>query len=124
MSLQPAALENAWSIGDRTAPCMTFDFRVGASERKDAFIDFLPTFRLVPGMKLRVAIQVDDGPVQAVEVPGSDTTEPTWGPARRFIVLDNFARARVSLGALESGAHTFRMWAVDPGVVVDRISLP
>jgi hypothetical protein len=124
MSLQPAAVENAWSLGDKTAPNMTFEFRVASTEQKEAFIDFLPTFRLVPGMKLRVAIQVDNGPLEAVEVPGSDTTEPQWGPARQFLVLDNFARASVSLGELKQGDHSFKIWAVDPGAVIDRISLP
>ena len=87
-------------------------------------MDFLPTFRICPGLKLRVAINVDDQPAVLVEVPGSGGAENETGTIRSSAVQNNFTRARVPLPGLVAGKHTFRIHAIDPGVVVDRVSLP
>jgi hypothetical protein len=42
----------------------------------------------------------------------------TWG------VQDNAVRAAVPLPGLSAGKHTLRISAVDPGAVVDRVTLP
>ena len=90
----------------------------------DAFLDFLPTFRIYPGMKLRVAVSVDGQAPMLVEVPGSGGAEDERGALRAQAVQDNSVRARVPLPDLAAGKHTFKISAVDPGIVVDRVSLP
>jgi hypothetical protein len=124
MMLQPLTMDVPWASEPSKAPSLKYGFEIKNSASTEAFIDFLPTFRLVPGMKLRVAVQVDDGQVQLVEVPGSDGSEDEFGSIRKFAVCDNFVRARIPLPALSTGKHIFKIQAVDPGVVIDRISLP
>ena len=70
VALLPVELTAAWKENDSNAPSLEYDF---GSEGGDgeAAIDFLPTFRLYPGMKLRVAVSVDKGEPAIVEVPGS-----------------------------------------------------
>lgn len=123
MVLLPARLEESWGQDDKTAPTLEYDFRSKAGDA-EAFIDFLPTFRICPGMKLRVAASVDDQAPTLIEVPGSSGAENETGTVRSSAVQNNYTRARVPLMGLAAGKHIFKIHAVDPGVVIDRLSLP
>lgn len=123
VALPPANLENSWKINDKNPPTLLYDFQSKAGDA-EAFIDFLPTFRICPGMKLRVTVSVDDQAPVLVEVPGSSGAENETGTARSFAVQNNYSRARVPLPGLTAGKHIFKIHAVDPGVVIDRLSLP
>jgi hypothetical protein len=123
ISLQPPNLSASWKEDDTKAPAIEFNFRSVAGDFI-AYVDFLPTFRICPEMKLRVAISVDEKPATVVEVPGSSGTENETGTIRSFAVQNNFTRAQLRLAGLAAGKHTFRIRAIDPGVVIDRVSLP
>lgn len=123
VALRPAGLKSSWSEGDATAPTLDFRFRANGGEG-EVLIDFLPSFRIYPGLQLRVAVAVDDGSALTVEVPGSSGKEDENGPNRRNGVQNNFVRARVPLPGLTAGRHVLKIRAVDPGAVIDRISLP
>ncbi len=123
VALEPTRLDMSWEGTDTNAPALEYDFTVKAGD-ETAFVDFLPTFRLHPGMKLRVAVSVDDQPSVPVEVPGSSGTENENGAVRSLAVQNNYVRTRLPLSGLEAGKHTFKIHAVDPGVVIDRVSLP
>ncbi|HVT71970.1 MAG TPA: glycosyl hydrolase 115 family protein [Lacunisphaera sp.] len=125
MALLPARLDSAWKENDPKAPALEFDFdSSGAGADRDVLIDFLPTFRTCPGLQLRVAVGVDDQPVTVVEVPGSSGREDENGTFRSEGVQDNYTRATLPLPALPAGHHRLRIRAIDPGAVIDRISLP
>jgi hypothetical protein len=121
--LQPASLASSWKADDTNAPSLEYNFTSGGGDAV-AFVDFLPTFRIYPGMKLRVAVCVDNQPATLIEVPGSSGAENENGTVRSAAVQDNYARASISLPSLAAGKHTFTIRAVDPGAVIDRISLP
>jgi hypothetical protein len=123
VALLPADLTAAQKEEDAHAPTLEFDFN-GNGGDAEALVDFLPTFRLVPGMKQRVAVSVDNGTPMIVEVPGSSGAENENGQVRSQAVQDNFVRARVPLSALPAGKHTFKIRAIDPGAVVDQVLLP
>jgi hypothetical protein len=125
VALKPAGLGSAWEPGDGNAPALEFQFVAGgAAAPQDLLIDFMPTFRLYPGRKLRVGVVVDDHAPTVVEVPGSGGQEDESGAVRQEGVQNNLVRARVPMPALSSGKHAVTIRAVDPGVVIDRIALP
>jgi hypothetical protein len=125
VALKPASLDSAWEAGDGKAPALAFDFAAGApGAARDLLIDFMPTFRMYPGRKLRVGVSVDEGAPVLVEVPGSGGQEDESGAIRQDGVQDNLVRARVAMPALSQGRHVLTIRAVDPGVVIDRIALP
>jgi hypothetical protein len=123
LALEPARRDVSWNEKDANAPTLEFDFN-SQGGAADAWVDFLPTFRLYPGMGLRVAVSVDDGASTLVEVPGSSGAENENGTIRSRAVQDNYTRARVPLPGLAAGRHTLKIRAVDPGVVIDCVSLP
>jgi len=123
VALLPANLESAWAEDDTNAPSLEYHFTSGDGEAA-AFLEFLPTFRICPGMKLRVAVSVDRQPATLVEVPGSSGAENENGATRSSAVQNNYTRLRIPLAGLAAGKHTFSIRAVDPGVAIDRISLP
>lgn len=125
VALKPAGLSSSWEAGDSKAPALAVQFEAEAwSASGDVLIDFMPTFRLYPGRKLRVGVVVDQQAPVLVEVPGSGGQEDESGKIRQEGVQNNFVRARMPLPALSPGKHVLTIQAVDPGVVIDRISLP
>jgi hypothetical protein len=123
MVLAPTSLDSSWSENADKAPTLEYDFNSKAGDA-EAFVDFLPVFRIYPGMKLCVSVSVDDQPATLVEVPGSNGIENENGSIRSFGVQNNYTRARIPLRNLTAGRHVFIIRAVDPGAVVDSVSLP
>ncbi len=123
VALLPANLTATWSEADATAPALEYDFTSQGGDA-EVWLDFVPTFRLYPGLKLRVAISVDDGAATLVEVPGSSGEENETGTIRSFAVQNNYTRISVPLPKLAAGKHTFRIRSVDPGAVISQLSLP
>lgn len=124
MTLKPAGVDSSWKEDDKTAPTLEYKFTAKAAGDAEMLLDFMPTFRIYPGMKLRVAVSVDDQAATVVEVPGSSGTEDENGRTRNEGVQNNYVRAQVPLKNLVAGKHTVSIRAVDPGVILDRVSLP
>lgn len=123
VALKPATIKSSWTENNKAGPALEFRFDCKGGD-DEVWIDFLPTFRLFPGMQLRVAISVDSQPPTVVEVPGSNGNEDENGPNRKEGIQNNFVRARVTLPRLTAGKHVLHVRALDPGVVIDRLSLP
>ncbi len=123
VALKPAGLDSSWKETDTTAPTLEFDFESNGGD-EEALIDFLPTFRIYPGLQLRVAVSLDDQAPTIVEVPGSSGKEDERGANRREGIQNNYVRAAVPLPKLSVGKHVLKIRAVDPGAVIDRVCLP
>ena len=123
VALQPASLAASWKEDDTNAPALAYHFASPGGDAA-AFVDFLPAFRIYPGMKLRVNVSVDHQPPMIIEVPGSSGAENENGTVRSTAVQNNYVRVRIPLPGLAAGDHTFTLRAVDPGAVIDRVSLP
>ncbi len=75
-----------------------------------------PTLNFVPGRGLRFAVSVDDGPRTIVDTLAHDS-QRDWAEA----VSDGVRHVTVPLKIATPGYHTLKIWAVDPGVVLERI---
>ena len=75
-----------------------------------------PTLNFVPGRGLRFAVSVDDGPRTVVDEL-EHNSQQDWEKA----VSDGVRRVTLPLTIAKPGYHTLKIWAVDPGVVLERI---
>lgn len=75
-----------------------------------------PTQNFVPGRGLRFAVSVDDGPRTVVDTLARNSKED-WARS----VEDGVRRVTLPLAIARPGYHTLKIWAVDPGVVLERL---
>jgi hypothetical protein len=75
-----------------------------------------PTLNFVPGRGLRFAVSMDDGPRTIVDEL-EHNAQKDWEQA----VSDGVRHVTVPLTIAKPGYHTLKIWAVDPGVVIERV---
>lgn len=74
----------------------------------------LPTFPITTRNGVRLAVSIDDGPLQVL-----DFAAPEFSAAWRQHALTNKAIERLPDLRLAAGAHTLTVYALDPGVTLD-----
>ncbi len=102
------------------APVAEYTVAIKDAREVDVILEALPTYRLTPAHEVLAAVSVNDGePVLVRFDQGKDDEDdPTW----QRNVLRNAMSGTVSLRVPE-GASKLKLWAADPGVVVQRITL-
>jgi len=75
-----------------------------------------PTLNFVPGRGLRFAVSVDDSARTIVDEL-EHNSQHDW----EQVVSDGVRRVTLPITIAKSGNHTLHVWAVDPGVVLERI---
>ena len=98
------------------APRLEYDFSAVHSGKATVTLYCVPTHRIHPGRGLRYAVAIDGEPPKMVDIESEEYSK-TWST--------NVLRA-VALGVSEhnisaTGAHTLKVWMVDPGIVFDKI---
>ena len=78
----------------------------------------VPVHALTAAHRLRIAVQLDDGPLQTLDYTTVGRSDE-W----KQNVLSNMAVRSLTLARLAPGVHTLRVHALDPGVVLDRIDV-
>ena len=108
-------------VGKDAALSYEIDWKGG--DFAELVLQFLPDYRLYPGMRLRVEVSANGLAPQVVEVPFSDGTMDENSHGRSMAVQDNFCRAFVPLCGIRPGKNVVRVHALDAGVVLDRLAL-
>jgi hypothetical protein len=75
-----------------------------------------PTLKFRPGAGFRYAVSIDDGAPQVVDVH-ADASLKYW----EKIVSDGVAQFSTPLEVKGAGRHTLKFWALDPGLVLQRL---
>jgi hypothetical protein len=78
----------------------------------------VPVHALTSEHGLRIAVQLDDGPLQTFDYTTVGRSDE-W----KQNVLSNMAVRSASFEHLAPGEHRLRVYALDPGVVLDRIDV-
>lgn len=76
----------------------------------------LPTHPLNKNFSMRYGLSIDDGPIKIIDFKTVGRSEE-W----KQNVLRNSAIKTATFPALAAGRHTLKIFAIDPGVVLDRI---
>ena len=93
-----------------------YEFYTFSSASPSVKIFTLPTHPLNNKMSVRYAVSLDDGPVKIIDTRTVGRSEE-W----KQNVLRNYAVRNEKFQYLNAGRHTLRIYAIDPGVVLDRI---
>ena len=67
---------------------------------------------------MRYGLSVDDGPVKIVDFRTFGRSEE-W----KQNVLSNRAERKIQMPLLDQGYHTLKIYAIDPGVLLDEIRI-
>ena len=77
-----------------------------------------PTLNFVPERGLRIAISLDDGPLQTIDTLAQNT-EKDW----EQVVSDGVRKTSITLPAVGAGDHTLHLWSIDPALVIEKLVL-
>ncbi len=116
MTLFPVDAESATDPAHSAA----LEYRVYYADQGMFQADFLlaPTLNFVPGRGLRFAVSVDGATPTIVDALAHNTDED-WAKA----VSDGVRHVIVPITIPTAGYHTLAVYAVDPGVVLEKIVL-
>lgn len=78
----------------------------------------VPVHPLTSSHGLRVGVRIDDGPLQVLDFRTFGRSDE-W----KLNVLSNTAVRTVHRPQLAAGAHTIKIYALDPGFILDRIDI-
>jgi hypothetical protein len=101
------------------SPVLEYQFQVSNSGEFEARFYLIPTQPLVPGNGLRFAVSIDGEPPQIVTVDqDTEVSSVKWANN----ILNQTTVGKTSFN-LKTGAHVLKIFAVDTGVVLDKIVL-
>ena len=105
------------SVTDYTqAPSMEYAVYIAEPGRYDVTLYTSPTLNFVPGRGLRIAVGMDDAKPVVIDAYAGRVN---WDA----LVKDNCRQMRAQLDVATAGIHTFKIYMVDPAVVVEKIVL-
>lgn len=97
------------------APYAEYRFVTRSSGKASLRLGMVPTFPLNGDHKLRYAVSIDGAPAQIVDIEANKN----WGDA--VLRATSVTSTEWTLG--KPGAHSLRVYAMDPGLVLDSIVL-
>ncbi len=116
------ALRSDFSLASREeaegAPAAVFWFDSQASGAVQLKIVALPVHPLTSANRLRIAVALDDEPPTTLDFATRGRSDE-W----KRNVLSNTAVRTLTLPALAAGPHRLRVYALDPGFILDRIEV-
>ena len=113
LDLRPRALKEV-----AEAKPLTYAFNTATDGGALLRLVAVPEHALMGGGHVRLAYRLDGGPVEVVDYETVGRSEE-W----KRNVLSNTAVRTASLARLKPGRHTLQVYALDPGVVLDRIDV-
>ncbi|SEN09956.1 Glycosyl hydrolase family 115 [Duganella sp. CF517] len=104
--------------GAGAAPALTYEF--ATSSGGDAQLKFvaLPVHPLTSAHHVRLAYRLDNGPLRLLDFETVGRSDE-W----KANVLSNTAVRSATVAPLAAGSHRLQVYALDPGVILDRIEV-
>jgi hypothetical protein len=100
------------------APQLDYIVDFSAAGEFTLTIHLLPTHPIVPGQGLRLGVGLDDHAPQVLTYAGKDGSAE-WAQG----VLNNYVAVSTTLSVPSPGRHTLRVYGVDAGVVLRKLSV-
>jgi hypothetical protein len=109
------------AVPGTNAACLEYKFYLFSEGPVTVDAILGPTLNFIPGKPLRYAVAIDDEAPQVVTaVPGDFNMKSGHADWER-VVEDNARTVTSSHNIARAGYHTLRVWAVDPGIVLQKL---
>lgn len=119
-------LPSTAAITPSAAPKLDYRFHASIGGKARVIIRFLPSYPIISGRGLQVAVSINQGEALPVTVTtgfDSKRSDTGWTEWQRR-VMANATEAEVTLPeSVAPGQHTLHLTAIDAGVVVDKIMI-
>jgi len=103
---------------EHTAAYVAYTFYSFSQVPPKVAVYTLPTHPLNTRFSMRYGVRMDDGPIKIADAKTAGRSEE-W----KQNVLRNSAIRTLTFPALFSGKHMLKIYAIDPGVILDRITI-
>ena len=101
------------------SPNVTYRFATTTADDKARLkVIALPVLPITSENGMRVAVSIDGGAPQVLDLKAAEFSQE-W----RHNVLTNSAVGEINNLRLAPGAHTLKVFALDPGVILDRFEI-
>jgi hypothetical protein len=97
---------------------LTYHFATEGQGDAELRLVAIPVHALTSGNRLRLAVRLDEGPLQVLDFQTFGRSEE-W----KRNVLTNTAVRNVALKRLPAGRHRLQVYPLDPGFILDRIDV-
>lgn len=114
MTLTPVTAETV--TPPQISPCLEYQMYLYDSGTVEVEAIVAPTLNFVPGRGLRYEISFDDQPPQVVDILAQNSLKD-WEES----VKDSVRISKSTHTVDKPGYHTLKFWAVDPGVVLQKL---
>jgi hypothetical protein len=118
-----AAVDAPAAVPGVDAACLEYRFYLFGAGPVAVEAVTSPTLNFQPGRPLRYAAAVDNEAPQLVTVVPADFSMNTGRREWEKVVGDNARTVRSEHRVAPAGYHTLRIWAVDPGVVLQKLMI-
>jgi len=118
LKVKPTIEMNEPEIIKNSSPCAVYEFYTFTATTPDITVFSLPTHPLNKNYSMRFAVSIDDGPINIIDFKTVGRSE-VW----KQNVLRNNAQSKFQSQFIEKGKHTLKLYMVDPGVILDRITI-
>jgi len=99
------------------APVLEYPIYIFKPGEADVILRAVPTHEITAGRRLRAKASVDDQQLLAIDfAQGNDEEDPVW--KRNVLHAAMYGKAKLRF---DEGAHTLKIYGVDPSVILDKI---
>jgi hypothetical protein len=105
------------------SPCLEYQMYLFTPGPVTAYLTVAPTLNFVPGRGLQVAVSFDDEIPQVLTLVPANFTAQNGNRDWEESVKANARIISSTHPIVQAGYHTFKVWMVDPAVVLEKIVL-
>ena len=113
-----SAINTTYFANPSSAPTVEYDFYSNTESNAEVSVFTLPTHPLNNQYSMRYAVSLDGSPIQVVDFKTANRSNE-W----KQNVLSNTAIRKIKTDKLTPGKHTLKIYAIDPGVILDRVTI-